>query len=445
MSEVELPPDGDTPPPVPPPELPPEALAALIDAGELQELERALREQNVRLPAVLHELDRVLAAGQGNLACVLGTMLISTFHLARASELTERILQQKDTAGVEELTDLAAALILEERLISADKVVTAALGHDPRADRALYLSAKLEARRGNLERAFTTIAKVSPKLLGAVGLATQARWAALLGKSAALEAAWRLANQQATPEDHEYLIHTQQVIERQRRLLHTPPYGLRTAFAAEYGSILVELARAAHDGGRFGMEVMTPPDIARLLDRMVGVWRHLGVVPSELLYATEDGEIIAAALSQRTGVPAKEVRHDVPIKEGAWYCMASAATHPHVANTTVRVLHEALATGSLRSLALLLPAGWRAPLVPDLIGRISGDDELPWGLTDEVDETLERMFDDDEGQTDDWIDDAPALLAHLERCAGLFRALQPAPRPGHVPYLDEVPVPRAPQ
>lgn len=170
MSEQEKP--GEAPPPVPPPEMPKEALAALIDQGEVLEIERALREQNVRLPAVLAELDRVIDAGLGNLATVLATMLISSFHLARAGQIAERILGQKDTAGVEELTDLAAALMLEERLTTAGKVLAAALEHDPRADRALYLSAKLEARRGHLERAFATIAKVSPKLLGGAGLAT---------------------------------------------------------------------------------------------------------------------------------------------------------------------------------------------------------------------------------------------------------------------------------
>ncbi|MBK6685858.1 MAG: hypothetical protein IPG45_15405 [Deltaproteobacteria bacterium] len=435
---------GEAPPPVPPPEMPKEALAALIDQGEVLEIERALREQNVRLPAVLAELDRVLDAGLGNLATVLATMLISSFHLARAGQIAERILAQKDTAGVEELTDLAAALMLEERLTTAGKVLTAALEHDPRADRALYLSAKLEARRGQLDRAFSTIAKVSPKLLGGSGLATQARWAALLGKNAALEAAWRLAQKAAQEEDREHLNFAAGVIHRQRQLGRTPPYGLRTAFAVEYGSILVELAKDPKDGGRFGMQAMTPFDVGRLLDRMVRVWRNLGVLPKELLYATEDGEIVATGLGQRLAVPVKEVRHDRPIVEGAWYCMASAGTHPHVANPIVRVLHEALNAGVLRSAALILPAGWRAPLVPDLIGRITGDDELPWGLTDEVDETLERMLDDSEGATDDWLDDGPALEAHLEGCAGLFRALQPEPRPGHVPYLDETPVPRAP-
>lgn len=442
MSEQEKP--GEAPPPVPPPEMPKEALAALIDQGEVLEIERALREQNVRLPAVLAELDRVIDAGLGNLATVLATMLISSFHLARAGQIAERILGQKDTAGVEELTDLAAALMLEERLTTAGKVLAAALEHYPRADRALYLSAKLEARRGHLERAFATIAKVSPKLLGGAGLATQARWAALLGKEAAVDAAWRLAQKAAQEEDQEHLAYAAGVIQRQRQLGRTLPYGLRTALAVEYGAILVDLAKDPGDGGRFGMQAMTPYDVGRLLDRMVQVWRSLGTSPKELLYATEDGEIVAAGLGQRLGVPVKEVRHDRPIGEGAWYCMASAGTHPHVANHTVKVLHEALATGVLRSAALILPAGWRAPLVPDLIGRITGDDELPWGLTDEVDETLERMSDDSEGTTDDWLDDQGALESHLEGCAGLFRALLPDPRPGHVPYLDETPVPRAP-
>src|SRR5690606_33665877 len=140
-------------------------------------VERALREQVVRLPAVLGELDRVLALGLGNLATSLATMLVARFHVARADQLAERVLEQKETAGADELVDLAAALIQQERLRAAGRALEAAGEKDPRHGRALYLSARLLARRGRIPEAFETIARVDPELLGASGLATQARYA----------------------------------------------------------------------------------------------------------------------------------------------------------------------------------------------------------------------------------------------------------------------------
>jgi tetratricopeptide (TPR) repeat protein len=424
--------------------MPPEALRALVDEGRIADVERALREQNVRVPAVLGELDRILEAGLGNLAVALVTMLISSFHVARASQLAERALAQADRAGVEELTDLAAALMLAERLNAAEKAIAAALAQDPSAGRAIYLKARLHARRGQLGAAFDVIAKVSPKLLEGAGLATQARYAALAGRDKAKDAALKLARKAADEASAPHVTYAESVIARLDALGQRPadPWSLRTAIAIEYGAILVELASDAKDGGRFGMDPPTAFDLGRLLDRMAKVLGDLGARPTLLLYATEDGEIVAAALSEKLGVPYREVRHDRPILEGEWLCMGSAGTHPHVGKQVVAMIQEALDSGTLRTLALVLAAGWRAPIVPDLIGRITGDDELPWRIDDEVEDVLSRMKDEDEGHTRDYRSDEQALAAHLERHAGIFRALLPAPRPGHVPFLDETPVPR---
>ena len=68
----------------------------------------------------------------------------------------------------------------------------------------------------------------------------------------------------------------------------------------------------------------------------------------------------------------------------------------------------------LRSLALVLPCGWRGPLVPDVVGRITGDDELPWAIDDEVDETVELIFEEDE-RGEPAVSDPEALERHIER------------------------------
>mgnify|MGYP000221072469 CR=1 FL=1 len=54
--------------------------------------------------------------------------------------------------------------------------------------------------------------------------------------------------------------------------------------------------------------------------------------------------------------------------------MGSASTHPHLDNKSVRWLGEALSEGVLRTAALIMPCGWRGPIVPDVIGRITGAD-----------------------------------------------------------------------
>jgi hypothetical protein len=179
-----------------------------------------------------------------------------------------------------------------------------------------------------------------------------------------------------------------------------------------------------------------------MIDRMIGAIRNLGLPATEMLYANEDGEVAAAAIAQRLGVPYKEWRHDRTVADGSWLCMASAATHPHQKRLDVDALQLALDAGTLRTLALLLPVGWRAPLVPDVIGRLTGDDELPWTADDDVEEMVELIFDEREEADHDAALDHEALANHLERFGGLLRASQREPRPGHVPFVDETPVPR---
>jgi hypothetical protein len=120
--------------------------------------------------------------------------------------------------------------------------------------------------------------------------------------------------------------------------------------------------------------------------------------------------------------------------------MAPAGTHPHQCRIDCDALQHALDAGTLRTLSLLLPVGWRAPLVPDVVGRLTGDDELPWRIDDEVDEMVELIFDSREEADHDAAADPEVLRNHIERFGGLLRAAQPIPRAPHVPFLDETPV-----
>lgn len=437
-------PHEDLPPPIPPAEMPRETLSGIIDEGNLQELERALREQVVRLPTVLEELDRVLEQGLGNLATALVTMLISRFHVARADKLADRVLLHRSTAGIDELVDLAAALMQQERLNAAERALGAALEKEPRDDRGLYLAARLAARRGLVEEAFERIARADPKVLGAYGLAAQVRYAALTGKTNAIKGALKQAKKRVTEADREHVAHVERILERIELagIDTTEPVTLRTAMALEYGSLLVELAEDGADGGRFGMSPMTFGDVGALITRILKAIRQLGLPFRDLYYADEDGEIVAAAIAERSGLPAREWRHDRTVEDGSWLCMASAATHPHQKRIDVDALQEALNGGRLRTVALMLPVGWRAPLVPDVVGRLTGDDELPWAIDDEVDETVELIFDEAEEPTGDAVEDDEALANHVERFGGILRAAGPERRPPHVPFLDETPVPR---
>ena len=433
--------EKDLPPPIPPAEMSREDLALLVDEGNLMEVERALREQVVRLPVVLEELNRVVAAGLGNLATAMVTMLISRFHVARADKLADRVLSLRATAGVEELVDLAAALIQQERLSAARRALDAALEKDERHGRGLYLLSRTLARKGDLGGAFEMIARVDPNLLGANGLLTQARYAALTGRKKAIQGAMKLAKKRITSEDEPLLGHVERLLSRIDLAGIDPsqPMSLRTAMAVEYGSLLVEVAKEKADSGRFGMDVMKLGDVGRTLERMVDAIRKLGLPLSTLYYANEDGEIIAAAIAEKTGLDFREWRHERSVDEGTWLCMASAGTHPHQKRIDVDALSAELDKGVMRTLALMLPVGWRAPIVPDVVGRLTGDDELPWAIDDEVDETVDLIFDDREDRAEDAAEDDDALATIIERFGGILRATRPAP---HVPFLDETPVPR---
>ncbi|MEQ9496411.1 MAG: hypothetical protein RIT81_06120 [Deltaproteobacteria bacterium] len=443
MSEDALPPEG-APPPIPPAELPEEELRRLVDEGRIAEIERVLREQNVRLPQVLDQLERVLAEDLGNLATAMVSMLIGRFHVARASQLAERVLSRADTAGADALADLAAALMQQERLITARKVVDAALGRDPHHDRALYLSARISARRGRLDDAFTSIAKVNPKVLEAHGLLHQARYALLTGRDKAYASALSLAKKAGKNDDTFDPLGVEALAKRLQiaSVDPTQPMTLRTSMALEYGSALVEVERSGVDGGRFDMEPMAYADLGPLVRRMVATIRSMGAPLTMFYHATEDGEIVAAAMSQIAEVPYREWASTRDMEDGAWLVMGSASTHPHLDNKSVRWLGEALSGGVLRTAALIMPCGWRGPIVPDVIGRITGDDELPWAIDDEVEDTVELIFEPDDDSREDAAQDDEVLERHLERFGGIFRATQPEPRDGHVPFHDETPVPR---
>lgn len=439
--------EEQAPPPIPPAEMPLEELAAIVDAGELSRVETALREHMVRLPDVLDQVERILEKGWGNLAASLATMLIARFHLARADRLAERVLEHKDTAGNDELVDLAAALLGQERLTVATRVLDVVLAREGDHGRALYLRARISARKGAIDKAFDAISRVSPKLLGHHGMAIQARYAVLAGRNKAVEGALKHARKTDDPDAYNQMREVERIRERLDR---APPAlaaqlktDLRAAMAIEYGALLVELAADPSDGGRFGMEPITPRDAGRLAQKIAEAIAESGLPIKELIHATEDGEIVAAALAQLTGKPAREWRADRPPADGSWLCMASAATHPHLPNAVVKTIQTALDQGPLRTLALILPSGWRGPLVPDVIGRITGDDELPWALDDEVDEVLGWMFDEDEAPTDMLVKpDGAAWKQHLASAKTLLRAHDPEPRAGHVPFLDETPIPR---
>jgi hypothetical protein len=205
---------------------------------------------------------------------------------------------------------------------------------------------------------------------------------------------------------------------------------------------LVEVASDDSDAGRFGMDPMKFGDIGPLVDRMIAAIRQLGLPLRDLYYANEDGEIMAAAVAERTGLDYREWRHERPVRDGSWLCMASAATHPHQKRIDVDALQKALDAGTLRTLSLILPVGWRAPLVPDVVGRLCGDDELPWAIDDEVDEMVDLIFDEHEERNGDAAPDHDALEGFIERFGGVLRATQPEPRPAHVPFTDETPVRR---
>ena len=122
-------------------------------------------------------------------------------------------------------------------------------------------------------------------------------------------------------------------------------------------------------------------------------------------------------------------------------CLGSAATHPQLPHAAVRALQAALDEGTLRTLALVVPCGARGPLVPDFVGRLSEDDDMPWRQDEDPDEVVDRIFSADDSATDDLVrDDEEAIEAHLALATSLLRAASPRPRRAHVPYRDETPI-----
>jgi hypothetical protein len=336
---------------------------------------------------------------------------------------------------------------MQERLTIATRVLDAVLARDREHGRALYLRARVAARRGRLGDAFEMIARVSPQLLGPAGLAVQARYAVLAHREKAFEGALKLARKTDEKETLNQIAEVERIRDRIARapkvLVQRSKIDLRAMMALEYGSLVVELAEDPTDGRRFGMDPIAVRDVGRTLDRSIKAIRAAELPILELWYATEDGEIIAAALARRTGAPYAQWRTDRRPGDGAWLCMASSSTHPHLPRATVDTIQDALDEGSLFTLALILPCGWRGPLVPDVIGRITGDDELPWRIDDEVAEVLERIESADEELTSSVVsDDEAELLAHAVSAKPILRATQPTPRAGHVPFFDETPIPR---
>jgi hypothetical protein len=438
---------ADAPPPIPPAEMPAEELVRIVDNGDVAAVETALREQNVRLPDVLDQVDRILEKGWGNLAAALVTMLVATFHIARADRLADRVLEHKDSAGNDELSDLAAALFVEERLSVATRVLEVVLAREADHGRALYLRARIFARRGAVDRAFELISRVSPKLLGPHGMAIQARYALLARREKAIAGALKHTKHSDDPDVVNQVREVERIRERIAKA-NEPFYeraktDLRAMMALEYGATLIELATDPTDSGRFGMETITFRDCGRLLEKIAKAITALGLPIHELLFATEDGEIVATGLEKLTGKPAKQWQADRKIADGSWLCMASAATHPHLPNLVVKTIQTALDQGTLRTLALILPCGWRGPLVPDLIGRITGDDEMPFAIDDEVEDVLGEIFDESQEPSTMLVrEDGEELARHLDESKPLLRALEPEPRAGHVPFLDETPIAR---
>ncbi|MEE2901663.1 MAG: hypothetical protein VYC39_05005 [Myxococcota bacterium] len=427
-------------------ELSAEELRTLVDAGDIRSIEAALREMNVRIPSVIRQIDRCLMEGQSNVATVLATMLISRFHVTQANALADQIISQAENAGADELVDLVAALMQQERLSSARKVLEKILEKVQGHDRAQYFKSLLAARAGHIEDAFQSIARCSPKLLGAHGLAQQARFAAWCRRAKAFEGAVRLAKQAEErksyeQDDEDVSIQITAAERLQNRLTTTniDSPSLRDALFLEYGSLLVE---ESVDEARFGCFDETPityGDAGRLIRKIAEILPQFGEI-QELVYATEDGEVVAAGLSQILKKPYRAWHKELNAKDGDWLCMGSAATHPHVNNKTVQSLDQALMKGTLRTLCLVLPRGWRAPIVPDVIGRMTTDDEFLWEIDDEIEDIYEEMV-DDEPTAELVRNDSEKIEENMRAYPELMRAAEPLPRFPHLAYRDELPLP----
>ena len=420
-------------------------LNALVDNGDVRSIESALREMKLRIPAIIRQIDRCIAGGQSNIATVLATMLIGRFHVTQANALADQIISHSENAGSDELVDLVAALMQQERLSSARRVLTATLEKSPGHHRAQYFQALLAARAGRVNDAFQSIVRCSPKLLGAHGLAQQARFAAWCRRPKAFEGAIRLATQAfetdskqgSKDEDTRLQIEAAQRLYNRLCATNIESPTLRDALFLEYGSLLVEESTDESTLGCFDDAPMTYGDAGRLIRKIAKILPTFGEI-QELVYATEDGEVVAAGLSQILKKPYRAWHKELNGKDGDWLCMGSAATHPHVNNETVQSLDRALMQGTLRTLCLVLPRGWRAPIVPDLVGRMTSDDEFPWEIDDEIEDIYEEMVADD--PTTDLVkpnlpDDPISIYPYR------LRASEEMPRFPHLAYRDELPLP----
>jgi len=427
-------------------EISPEKLEAFVEAGDIRSIETALREMNVRIPSVIRQIDRCLIEGQSNVATVLATMLISRFHVTQANALADQIISQAENAGADELVDLVAALMQQERLSSARKVLKKIFEKIQGHDRAQYFQSLLAARAGNIEHAFQSIARCSPKLLGAHGLAQQARFAAWCRLPKAFDGAVRLAkqaeekeNQEHSDEDVSIQIKAAERLQNRLSVTNIENPTLRDALFLEYGSLLIEESLDEAEFGCFDETPITYGDAGRLIRKIAEILPKFGEI-QELVYATEDGEVVAAGLSQILKKPYRAWHKELNAKDGDWLCMGSAATHPHVNNKTVQSLDRALMQGTLRTLCLVLPRGWRAPIVPDVIGRMTTDDEFPWEIDDEIEDIYEEMVDDE--PTSELIrNDAEKVEENMRAYPHLTRASEPLPRFPHLSYRDELPLP----
>ena len=184
-------------------------------------------------------------------------------------------------------------------------------------------------------------------------------------------------------------------------------------FASDNCYLLLSFVHVEPPAGSFIPSNYHLYDAGRLVRKIAEAMRALSPRVDELLFATEDGEILAAGLAQIFDRPYRPWRKEHPAKDGDWLCMGSAATHPHLPNDTVLTLSRALDEGVLRTATLGLPAGWRGPLVPDIIGRLTRDVEFEWSDDEEVEDVYEAIVSDEISEL--VRDDEAQLAAHLER------------------------------
>lgn len=430
--------------------MPADALNQLVDAGDAAGIAAALRGQRVRLGSVVAALDRTRREVAPDRAAHLVAALIAAFRFASAGDLAAPVLD--DPAGVSDaaLLELATALLALDRLSLATRAVELVLARTAEAPpaRALLLRARLLARAGRASEALATVAHLGADDFGPEGVLERARWALLAGRGApsrvaALDAVAVLPAVEA-PDLRARAAEIEAIrirAERASGLAERVGSDLRASWAIEYGSALIELAAEGGGRGRFGAAAISYKDVGRLVGRMLGAITAAQLPFEEVTFATADGAIVAAAIARITGKAVHEWSAERPPLDGTWLCMGSVATHPELPNPAVRALQAALDEGTLRSLALLLPFGTRGPLVPDFVGRLTVDDELPWRPGDGEDDVVDRLFTADDNATDDLVrDDEQAIDALMAEARAILRASAPPPRPPHVPYRDETPV-----